>query len=567
MWIDLENQECPEPEADVCIAGAGPAGITLARSLVGKGHRVLLLEAGGPDFETDSQAFYAGENIGMPYYALDHTRLRMFGGTLGIWGGRCSLLDPIDFETRAWIPSSGWPFAREELMPHYRAAHDDLDLGPFEYDATSLEPRIMQAWRGPAGAFFDNKALEIRDWRFDRKHERFSWDNCRDLLDDPRCTVVLHANVTRVVVSPHSRGVCAMDICSLGGRSMQVRARFYVLTCGAIENARLLLDSDDVRPGGLGNLHDHVGRYFMEHPHARIGRIRTARPFSLWQVLQKEFARNSTPVSPALVLSACEQQLREASNGAVTLKFQRDPRKGLSLDRAAYLGLKHRLNPNRYGRGLHHLYRDARDWVARHARDTVNRARSRIGRVQLSVILRAEQVPNPSSRVLLSEQRNPLGGRLARLDWRLSEQDKHSARAMARVFDRELRRVGLGWIEFEEWLGTDDLAWPVDATVSNHPIGGYHHMGTTRMSTNPRRGVVDADCRVHDCDNLYVVGSSVFPTAGWANPTLTILALARRCAVHLDDRLRAVSELLGRNGKNTLDPRQTDRSLTPQHDT
>lgn len=561
MWIDLEQQECPNLDADVCIVGAGPAGITLARSLIDKGHRVLLLEAGGPDFETDSQAFYAGENTGMPYYPLDHARLRMFGGTLGIWGGRCSLLDSIDFETRSWIPLSGWPFAREELMPHYRAAHDDLGLGPFAYDAASLETRIMQAWQGPAGGFFESQALETRGWRFDRNHERFGWDHCRDLIDDPRCTIVLHANATRVEVEPHGRSVRAIDISSPGGRSMEARGRFYVLACGAIENARLLLDSDDIQPGGLGNHHDQVGRYFMEHPHGRLGRIRTDRPFPLWQALQKQFSRHCSPVAPALVLSASEQRWRKASNGAATLKLQRDPGKGVSLSKAAYLGLKQRLNPNRYGRGLHQLYRDARDWAARNTRGTVNRVRCRMASVQLSVILRAEQVPNPSSRILLSEQRNPLGGRLAKLDWRLSEQDKHSAREMARVFDRELRRVGLGWIEFEEWLGTEDLAWPVDATVSNHPIGGYHHMGTTRMSTNPRLGVVDADSRVHGCNNLYIVGSSVFPTAGWSNPTLTILAMAKRCAAHLDKHLRVMPAIPGANRKNNLHSRQPNGAV------
>jgi choline dehydrogenase-like flavoprotein len=154
----------------------------------------------------------------------------------------------------------------------------------------------------------------------------------------------------------------------------------------------------------------------------------------------------------------------------------------------------------------------------------------------LYVITRGEQAPNPDSRILLSDKRDALGQRRADLDWQMTDIDKHTAKIMAKVIDAEFRRLGLGTMEPAAWLDEPGPKWPVDLTVGNHPIANYHQMGGTRMSDDPSKGVVDANCRVHGYDNLYVAGSSVFVTSGWANPTLTIAALALRLADHLSDR-------------------------------
>ncbi|MFT5695123.1 MAG: choline dehydrogenase-like flavoprotein, partial [Myxococcota bacterium] len=155
------------------------------------------------------------------------------------------------------------------------------------------------------------------------------------------------------------------------------------------------------------------------------------------------------------------------------------------------------------------------------------------GSHRLYVSVRGEQAPNPDSRVVLSSECDALGVRKANLDWRMSSIDKESVAVLVDNLSKELGRLGLGKVEPSTWLSEQETAWPNDPTVGTHPIGGYHHIGTTRMSASPSEGVVDANSQVHGVHNLFVAGSSVFPTGGWANPNFTIVAMTVRLADHL----------------------------------
>ncbi|MBA3526445.1 MAG: GMC family oxidoreductase [Pseudomonadota bacterium] len=530
MLIDLRQDPAAASaaESDVCVIGAGAAGLTLARRLAEQGRSVTLLESGGLDFEQDTQDLYRGANVGMPYYDLDQSRLRFFGGTVAIWGGRCALLDPIDFQRREWVAHSGWPIARENLLPFYTQAHAMLELGAFNYD------QDVWAALGVTDPNFDPARIDVALWRFDEVRERFAASRARDLFDLPKLRILLHANAVKLQADSQGRRIEQVEVRSLGGPLLKVRARRYIVACGTIENSRLLLASNDVEPDGIGNTHDQVGRFFMEHPAGRIAKIETAEPFELWSVFRKRFRRDGPPLAPALRLADETQAREQALNGIVTMKLQRDPRHGVALGNKLYNRIKHSVDPTRSGRALDHIYRGVRAWLHANVRETVARARAKAGMTSVYLITRGEQAPNPESRVLLSDERDALGNRRANLAWRLSEIDKHSQRVLVRTFDAELRRLGKGSATPSEWLADSDPQWPIDLTVGNHPLANYHQMGGTRMSDDPRHGVVDSNCRVHGYDNLYMAGSSVFPTGGWANPTLTIIALSLRLADHLD---------------------------------
>ncbi|WP_395622224.1 FAD-dependent oxidoreductase [Sphingomonas daechungensis] len=522
MLIDLRTAEGLGPiDADICVMGAGAAGIPLARRLAKSGLKVCLVESGGTDFEQATQDLYRGANLGMPYYDLHDSRLRFFGGTVAIWGGRCAVLDPIDFEQRPWVEHSGWPIDRRQLDPHYRQANAIFDVGEFNYE--------HDVWQklGVPDPGLDPSELDAKLWRFDEEMERFTAARARDLFEVPNVTVLLHANVTQITTSEEGRAVVGVEVRSLEGRSTTIRARRYVLACGAIENSRLLLAN------GIGNGHDNVGRYFMEHPAGRVAKIETREPYELWALFQKRFYRDRPPLAPALRLADDAQRKHEVLNSIVTFKLQRDPKHGVNMSSAVYNKLRHNISPDRKGRMADHLYRAVRTAFHRSVRNWFEKIRANTGRTHLYAITRGEQAPNPESRVILSGERDALGSPRADLVWKLSDIDKRTARIFPDVMDRELRRLGKGSATPTEWLSDPDPQWPIDYTVGNHPFANYHQLGGTRMSSDPAKGVVDGDCRVHGVENLYVAGGSIFPTSGWANPTLTIVALALRTADHL----------------------------------
>ncbi len=532
MIIDFrETEEGYTTSADICIVGTGVAGLTLARELLKTGLKICLVESGGEDFDRDTQDLYDGEVTGRTYSPLKKSRLRFFGGTTAIWGGRCVPLDPIDFEPRPGICETGWPFRIDALSEYYAKANEHFEL-PFDvYDERLWEKTNINP---PA---FDHDQIRSGFWQFDDKYWRFGLAQCRDLTEHPRVEVLLHANVVNIDTNDNTHKITQLQIASLNGKRGAIKARKFVLACGGIENARLLLAADQINPQGLGNDHDQVGRYFMEHPRARIGTLKLQDPVSFWLTYRKHFLRGGHKVIPALRLGEKIQRETRALNSAMTIKFQVSPEKGVTSSKALYDTILKRSSPNRFMRRIWRYQRRTTDFFSSLGVRDLAKRQMKAGKGDLYLIGRAEQAPNPDSRIMLSSERDALGMRKSVLDWRLLPVDTHSLRVLADTFDGELRRINLGSVEKSNWLETDTVDWPIDPTIGRHPIGGYHHMGTTRMADDARQGVVDAQCCVHGIDNLYIAGSSVFPTSGWANPTLTIVAMTLRLADHLADKM------------------------------
>ncbi len=534
MHLDLRHAE-PETriDADLCIVGAGIAGIAIARHFLGRGLRVALLESGGFDHEASAQALADGENLGFEYYPLIDTRLRLFGGTTAIWGGRVAMLDEIDFQQREWVPHSGWPISRQTLDPWYDRARAALNLS-----AHDLDERLF-ARLGLDPPAFDPKRIRIAFWQFDTMIGRYTAERCADLWRAPNLDVLTHATVVRIQAAPDGQVIEHVRVAEPGGRTAIVRARHFVLAAGGIDNARLLLASNDVHRNGLGNHHDLVGRFFMEHPHARGGRIRFKRP---WAILRRLLARHrlhGETVAACVRPGEALQQREGLLNTSFALGCRQHPEQRMQLVKRVYQAAKHQLAPTRNNRRVWQAVKRGATWLRERSDPFRPWLLDRLDRRGIYAVVRAEQAPNPDSRVRLSTERDALGVPKAALDWQLSELDKRSVRGLMEAFDQELRRLDLGHVELPDWLRDEGRPWHIDPLISGHPIGGYHHMGTTRMASDPTRGVVDPDGRVFGLANLHVVGSSVFPTSGWANPTLSLLALSLRLADHLDRRLAA----------------------------
>ncbi len=530
MLIDLSAGAPGRLDADVAVIGAGAAGITVARHLLSRGLNVLLLESGGLDHHASTSDLNAGESIGETYYDLESSRLRFFGGTTAIWGGRCAQLDPIDFEQRDWVPHSGWPFPAAELGRWYERARPLVGLPATRPDFGAVNGRVGRLNGGE---------IAINHWEFDHQFDRFGASRNRDLFDHPRLIVALHATVREIVALPSGRAISHLDVRGPSGEPIAVHAGNFVVAAGGIENARLLLASQSVIPTGIGNQNDLVGRFFMEHPHARGGTLRGA---PAWQLLSFFANRSAGEVVAAPLLTATEsfQHSRELLNSAITIAA-RPPSGGRhSLVKRAYLHAKHKVEPTTVARSMWKTQRLAGRLVKHSVGPLFPWLGYRSGRSELTVVLRAEQAPNPESRVTLTDKLDSLGMPRVRLDWRIGELDVRTASELVRAASRAFASSGLGRIEVAEWLERG-RGWQFDPLVSAHPIGGFHHMGTTRMANDPRSGVTDGFGQVHGLANLFVAGTSLFPTSGWANPTLTMLALALRTADRIASSARAAA--------------------------
>lgn len=477
---------------DLCIAGAGAAGLTLARSLSGGRLRVLLLESGSTTGDPATQSLYDTDVVGTPY-PIEGSRLRLFGGTTNHWSGQSRPLDAVDFEPRSWVPHSGWPIRRTDLEPWLEEAHAICGLGPPAYDPSQWSETLGPDFLG------GSSTLESKIFQLSSPIVRFAQAYGSEILDSPNVLVALRSNATEVIPVESGRQIVGLRVGTLDREETAiVRARAYVLACGAIENARLLLASDSVLAGGVGNENGNVGRFFMEHPAYAAGRI-LAGP--LFPTPGLDWTPSAPADPPAVVIRAIgpndDANRRHRLLRSMLLFYGRNadlPGENVSdVERAIRAGL----------------------W-----RDDVPPDR------ELTATSVFEQAPNPESRVRLSTERDALGGRKAVLDWRLGELDRDSLLRGTLLVGEELARLGLARTQLRPWVPRTDR--PLRPGVGNH------HMGTTRMSAEPREGVVDADCRVHGVDNLFVAGSGVFPTSGIANPTMNLVALALRLADHLE---------------------------------
>ena len=555
-------------QADLCIVGAGAAGITIARELAGPSIRVVVLESGGLDFEAATNDLDVGDVVGLPYFPLEAARLRYLGGSTNHWGGVCRPLEDADFEARDWIPKSGWPITRADVASYYSKAASIAGLTIADWDLDRWRAKSPFPVLPVSGDPIETVVAQVVD-----KHARsFGTRFRKDLTSAEHLQIVLHANAVSIDTDEAGRSVSRIRAATLDGGRFSITARAYVIATGGIENARLMLASTGTRPYGIGNEHGLVGRHFMEHPRFQGGVILPTDRHIKVGFYDTHHASDGT-IEGYLTLSSTAARRERLTDVQIRLVPMYDPAIEAALDStdkdAARDLVDHLKDPSGLidavgdlGHEIEAVTADLMSWrqavvaggpLAVPLPEVVDEVVRRAGEgdieaalplafgdlatvgmgklsgglplVGIGVVTRVEQVPNADSRITLSDERDALGMPRAKLDWRLGEVEKRSAVRAMELLAAELARTNVGRVRID--VDEDPTSWPDDLA------GGWHHMGTTRMSDDPTRGVVDRDCRIHGMDGIYVAGSSVFATAGSGTPTMTIVALALRLADHL----------------------------------
>ena len=522
--------------------GAGPAGITLARELIGLPLHVSVIESGW--FESDARAQELNcSKVESRYYAADALavgRRRQFGGTANAWTYRTEpgsdrryarSLPPeaIDFEPRQ-DGKGGWPFALGALHPFFERAQKIWNGGPFDYEPAT--------WARSA-----TPPLQFRDGEITTRmcqhgpHDVFSLRYRDDLLAADNVTIHLGCTALQLESEAARASVRKVRVARGDGSTFEIEAKIFVLACGGVENVQLLLLSDVARPGAPANLHDNVGRYFSDHPEFCMGTIIPADQevigslglydlhwvgrfmVSGFLTIAEEIKRHHGLLNVSAALVPRERGFGSRAHQSLTA-LRAMWRGEWPEDALNHVGaiLRAPGDVAAIVKARNRGYREYRGGWSGPAVD-----RRRFGAIELWAA--TEQTADRENRMTLSAERDPLGRNQVRLQWNWSESDRKNIARSMRIFAERIDRERIG--RFVPWVDFEGAARPFYA-------GLHHPMGGTRMHPDPRHGVVDANCRVHGTENLFVAGSSAFSSGhGYANPTLTILALAVRLADHL----------------------------------
>ena len=538
-------------EADLCIVGGGAAAIALALEYMKCGRQVILVPGGGPNQTATSIDLYRGTvSPSGTHEPLEENRLRMWGGTTTVWGGRCVPFDPVDFDARTWVPSSGWPIHYDELQDYISRACDLSEVGQADFDARVVFPGSQ----AEIVRNFDDE--DFATWPMERWSipTDFSKRYGAELDSAANVRVLLHAHATHLQVDPDGLKLRYVKAACSPGKDFQIHAKTTVLACGALENARLLLASRDTLTKGIGNGHDLVGRYYQSHRFGVCGYVKLKNPN---QDFIYEFEKDDAGVycRRRFWLTPHAQEKHRIAN---VVGFFFRTAAGSSEHRNAMVStvllVKTFLGGARKGpRRLFHILKEQRRELVSHLVIILKDGPSIFGQLatvaysrfcqkrRLPMVLplkktnhfplfyQTEHTPLFDSRVLLDESSLDDFG-MPRLEVRIkfSDIDYRTMTTFISLFKDRMEKSGLGTLHLSE-ADKEFLAHPERQEFNSNS----HNIGTTRMSETATSGVVDVNCKVHDIDNLYVAGSSVFPTSSHANPTLMIIALALRLADHL----------------------------------
>jgi choline dehydrogenase-like flavoprotein len=529
---------------DCCVVGAGPVGLSLALEAADAGLRVLLLDA-GPATPRENAATVAARPLGnvldpATHAPLHQTTRRGIGGSSWLWGGRCVQFDALDFEPRDYIDGSGWPIDDEDVSPWAAAAADYLDCGVPTFQSSAED------W----GGLGEVSVSRIERWARQPKLAARLGTRVRE---HPGISVLCEATVTDIDLDPSGTGVTHLLVLHQRDR-VKVRASSFILACGGLETTRLLLSVQRRLPEHFGGVDGPLGRYYMGHLSGSIANIQLTdasdirdldfslddhnvyvrRRFTFSDLLKRErrllntsFYADNPPFYDA--------GHRNATLSSVFLALSVAPIGRRLL--AEGIRLRHiGPGPHHYAPHLANIakrpFRAAGDVMQILRKRYLSSARKpgfllRNSAGVYALHFHAEQVPDADSRVTLNAATGADGQPGLDIDFRYTQQDLDSVLASHQILDEQLRESGRGRLVYL------DAETEREAAVREAATDGFHHIGTTRMSTDAGDGVVDRDCRVHGVDNLYIASSSVFRTSGEANPTFLAVCLAVRLARHL----------------------------------
>lgn len=519
MIVSFNDENVPDKlTADICIVGSGAASLALLSRFYHTSLKIIVLEAGGENITDRDQKLYDVITPYHPFEGARNGRFRVFGGSTTQWGGQSLPFDEIDFKQRHWVPFSGWPFTYDQVAHYYKEVDKFLQVHEVSYQAN-----IFQLIHEKPLLENEDVALRFSKWSpYPNLREVYR----KQIIQSTNITLVQNANLVEILLTENQQVVQEVRFCNLHKRVGCVQAKHFILACGGIENPRLLLASNKQSTKGIGNVYDNVGSYLQDHPNAHVGSF--VKSVKKVQSYFNYFYLGKTRFLPRLILSEKIQQERKILNASASLLFITGDEHPFSVAKELYrkqargrLSQKDVKTVVKLVKYIPQLLQTGKHFLWDKKVYTPNAS------LQLNLML--ECPPVKDNRVSLSNELDELGMPKAIVSWQMNDLIFHTIKESAQLLQAYLNTTALGTFKIADWVLNED--W-------NNRLGdAKHHIGTTRMAATEREGVVDANCKVFGLNNLYISGSSVFPTSSHSNPTATLIALAFRLADHLKHKI------------------------------
>ena len=525
MIIDFDQNECPSQyKAKICVIGSGPVGLSLVSEFFTDESRdIVVIESGGLGSDDEHDELNTVVNTGDALSGEEGSRARVFGGTSTLWGGQTIPLTPLDFEKRPWVENSGWPIEYGSVEKYFDKASQILNVSDISFDSD-----IWKKGSGFKSEIAEEKLrLTFSKWS---PSPDFSKLYSRELQKSRHITLLVHANVMELELADSAQAVSHVSVRSLSGKMGSVEADIFVLCCGGIENPRILLNSNKAMKHGIGNQHDNVGRYFLDHAGFYGAQLHPG-DFRRFVDLFSSYFSGSQIFLPKLQLSDQEQKESKALNVVANVAVEHDEELALALKRL-FNEIKMRSFTGDSLKDVFQVMKSPVESFGLLYSYGISRRMHFPKKADYFLVANCEAEPIRESRVTLSSARDGLGAPKAEVHWVLTDQVKDTLRIYYELISQELDRLGIVKSVIKKNLYEPGDEWKSDV------FSVKHHIGTTRMSEAPESGVVDAHCKVHGINNLFIAGCSVFPTSGAANPTYTAIALALRLA----DRIKEIQK-------------------------
>lgn len=529
-------------KASICIIGSGPAGMVLADELMGSGVKVAVLESGENRRTKRGDDLNTGFLSGMLNQSTQEVRARQVGGTANHWivkmagngtnGFRYVPLQDMDF--------AAWPIAKSDIDPYYERVHQRFNLGPFSY-------KNLDVWKeNTKGPMLTNDGISSGIFSFCAT-DHFTHNIPDKITQSATHNLYRNATVSELVPSADGKRIIAARVLTPERNEVLVEADTFVVASGGFGVPQLLLNSKSAQhPNGVGNNRDVVGRYYIDHSLVLHGYFDLDG--GMLEKLKFYDMRDVDGVSVIGSIGLPEGLKRK--QGLQNLEAMLFPRPG-TRDYNAFKSAQEFACALNQGRPMSHSFLQNSKNVLmgfpylahiawqKYAKGMVimpglatggwsklpeRELKQRYQTLELMGL--TEQKAKPTNRVALSNELDPLGiPRISvHMDW--DEDDIRSIRETEKLLVKGLQASGFGrFHSYAEENGGD---------LNYYTRTCHHLMGTARMGSDPATSVVDANCKIHGIENCYVASSAVFPSGGYANPTMTVLALSMRLA----DRLK-----------------------------